>query len=71
MELAGEIINNALLFGLFIYLKLLLHGKIKLSNERQAKLDALIQHRGTLLKIIINGGTLVFGLLLLIGLLNL
>jgi hypothetical protein len=41
----GGLINDILTFGVFVYLILLLTGKVRLREDRQAKWDDLIRRR--------------------------
>jgi hypothetical protein len=66
-QLIGRLINDILTFGIFVYLILLLTGKVRLRGDRQEKWDDLIRRRGTILKILIFGGATIFATLILIG----
>lgn len=55
-QLIGRLINDIIILALFIYMALLVSGKIKLKPEKQEKFNNLIQRRGTLLNIISYSG---------------
>ena len=63
----GGLINDIIVFAVFIYFSLVVNGKIKLRQDRQEKFDDLMQRRGTLLKILVYSGTIIFALLLIIS----
>jgi len=63
----GGLINDIVVFGIFVYLILLLTGKVKMRGDRQEKLDDLILRKGTILKILAYGGALIFASLIIIG----
>jgi hypothetical protein len=62
----GGLINDIVVFGIFVYLILLLTGKVRMRGDRQEKLDDLIRRKGTLLKILVYGGVLIFAAIILI-----
>jgi hypothetical protein len=68
MQSRGGLINDILVMGVFIYLILLLRGIVKLGKDKQEKLNILIQRRGTLLKVLVYGGAVIFLLNILIDL---
>ena len=68
MQSTGGLINDIIVFGVFIYLKLLVSGKVKLGESNQEKLNNLMERKGTLLKILVYAGTAVFAILILISL---
>ena len=45
-------------FAIFIYLTLLVIGKVKLAESIQEKFDNLMERKGTLLKILVYGGVM-------------
>jgi hypothetical protein len=47
-------------------MSLVVSGIIKLKPEKQEKLDSLMERKGTLVKIVAYGGTIIFTLLTLI-----
>lgn len=67
MQAIGGLIDNIIIFGIFVYFSLLVSGKIKLRQERQEKFDAMILRKETLFKILAYGGTIIFAALILIG----
>lgn len=67
MQSAGGLINDIIVFGIFIYFSLLVSGKIKLREERQEKFNAMMERRGTLFKILAYAGTIIFAALIVIG----
>jgi amino acid transporter len=67
MQAIGGLIDDIIVLGIFIYLSLLVSGKIKLRQERQEKFDAMMERKGTLFKILAYGGTIIFAALILIG----
>ena len=60
LQSTGVLIKNVIVFGIFVYLILLLTGKIKLRGDKQEKLDDLIRRKGTLLKVLAYGGAVIF-----------
>jgi hypothetical protein len=54
------------LFLAFMFLTLLMKRRIKLRPDRQEKLDALLQRKGKLVRIFVTGGTVVFGTLVIV-----
>ena len=68
MQSTGGLINDIIVFGVFIYLTLLVSGKVKLGESNQEKLNNLMERKGTLLKILVYAGTAVFAILILIRL---
>ena len=64
MPLTGQIINDLVVLGVFIYLSLLVSGKLKLKDEKQEKLDDFLQRKGGLVKAIVYVGTGFFVLVL-------
>jgi len=68
MQSTGSLINDILIFAVFIYLTLLVSGKVKLRQDRQEKFDELMSRRGTLLKILAYAGAVLFAILILITL---
>lgn len=62
-------LDNILVLAIFIYLILLINGKIRMQPNRQEKLDELVRRRGMLLKILVYGGALFFTVVLIINLL--
>ncbi len=67
MQAIGGLINDIIVFGIFVYFSLLVSGKIRLRQERQEKFDTMMERRGTLFKILAYAGTLIFAALILIG----
>jgi len=63
----GGLINDIVVFGIFVYLILLLTGKVRMRPDKQEKLDDLIRRKGTLLKILAYGGAVIFAAFILIG----
>jgi hypothetical protein len=63
----GGLINDIVVFGIFVYLILLLTGRVKMRGDKQEKLDDLIRRKGTLLKFLAYGGAVIFAALILIG----
>lgn len=65
----GGLINDIVTFGLFVYVILLLTGKVKMRGDKQEKLEDLIRRRGTLLKFQAygGGGAVIFAALILMG----
>jgi len=66
MQANGGLINNIVVFGIFVYLILLFSGKVKVRGQNQEKLDDLIRKRGTLLKTLAYGGAVIFAAIILI-----
>jgi hypothetical protein len=64
-------LDDFLVLAIFIYLILLLNGKVKMRQDRQEKFDKLIRRRVTLLKVLAYGGALIFVALILIQLIHL
>jgi hypothetical protein len=67
MQTTGGLVNDIVVFGVFVYLILLLTGKVRMRGDKQEKLDDLIHRKGTLLKILAYGGAVIFAVLILIG----
>jgi hypothetical protein len=63
----GGLVNDIVVFGIFVYLILLLTGKVRMRPDKQEKLDDLIRRKGTILKILAYGGAVIFAALILIG----
>ena len=70
MQSTGGLINDLIILGIFIYMILLIHGKVKLSAEKQDKFDGIMNSRGKLLKFLVYSGTGIFIALILIGVLR-
>ena len=68
MQSTGGLINDIIVFGVFIYLTLIVTGKVKLGESNQAKFDNLMERKGVLLKILVYAGTVIFAILILISL---
>jgi hypothetical protein len=66
MQSTGQLINDLVILGIFIFMSLVVSGIIKLKPEKQEKLDSLMERKGTLVKIVAYGGTIIFTLLTLI-----
>jgi len=66
----GGLINEIVVFGIFVYMILLLTGKVRMRGDKQEKLDELIRRKGTLLKILAYGGAVVFAALIVIGIIS-
>jgi hypothetical protein len=58
-EILGQV-DNILVLIVFIFLILLLNGKVRLRPDRQEKFDKIVRRRGTLLKVLVYTGTLIF-----------
>jgi len=67
MQSIGGLIDSIIFLAVFIYLTLLVSGKIKLRQERQKKFDAMVQRRGPFYKLLVYGGTIGFAVLILIN----
>jgi hypothetical protein len=67
LQTIGGLVNDIVVFVIFVYLILLLTGKVRLRGDNQEKLDSLIRRKGTLLKILAYGGAVIFAALILIG----
>jgi multisubunit Na+/H+ antiporter MnhB subunit len=68
MQFTTGLINDLIVFAIFIYLCLLVNGKIKMREERQARFDDLMLRRGRAIKILIYSGTALIGIIILITL---
>ena len=66
----GGLISDIVAFGIFVYLILLLTGKVRLHPDKQEKFDDLLRRKGTLLKILVYGGAVIFAALIIIGLVS-
>ena len=53
-------VDNILVLIVFIFLILLLNGKVRMRPDRQKKFDEIVRRRGILLKVLVYGGTLIF-----------
>jgi hypothetical protein len=67
MQSTAQLINDIVIFAIFIYFILLVSRKVKLNVSRQEKFDNLMERKGTLLKILAYGGVVIFAALILIG----
>lgn len=65
MQSTGGLINDIIVFAIFIYLVLLVNGNVKLGQSNQAKWDNVMQRKGSLLKILVYLGVVLFALLIL------
>lgn len=70
MQSTAQLINDIVIFAIFIYFILLVSRKVKLSESRQEKFDNLMERKGTLLKILAYGGAVIFAALILMGILK-
>lgn len=60
MQEIGELLNDLIVLGIFIYVSLLVSGKIKLKPEKQSKLDGFLTEKGKWFKPMIYCGTILF-----------
>jgi len=60
MQAYGGFINELVVLLIFIYLSLIVSGKLRLGDKSQKKLNTLMDSRGTLLKVVAYGGVLLF-----------
>jgi hypothetical protein len=67
MQSIGGLVNDIIVFAIFIYLTLLVSRKVKLRESNQEKFDNLMERKGTLLKILAYGGAIIFAALILIS----
>jgi hypothetical protein len=51
MQSTGGIINDFIVFAIFIYLAVLINGKVHLPEATQDKLNNLLYKRGTLINL--------------------
>jgi hypothetical protein len=70
MQSKGEILNDLIVFAIFIYLILLINGKVQLPKATQEKLNNLLYKRGTLIKILVYAGAVLFLLLIILNLVS-
>jgi hypothetical protein len=63
----GGYIDDMVVFGVFVYLILLLNGEVRMHGDRQEKFDDLIRRKGKLLEFLAYGGAVIFATLILIG----
>ncbi len=61
-------VDNILVLIVFIFLILLLNGRIRLRPDRQERFDEIIRRRGSFLKVLVYCGTLIFAALIVIKL---
>ena len=66
----GGLINDIVLFGIFVYLILLLNGKVRMRAEKQEKFDDLVRRKGKILKFLVYGGALIFALIIIMGIIS-
>ena len=66
----GGLISDIVVFGIFVYLILLLKGKVRLHPNKQEKFDNLLRRKGTLVKILIYGGAVIFAANIIIELVS-
>jgi hypothetical protein len=64
-------LDDILVLAVFVFFILLLNGKVRLRPDRQEKFDEIVGRRGTLLKVFVYGGTLIFATLVFIQLFRL
>jgi preprotein translocase subunit SecG len=67
MQSTGGLINDIVIFVIFIYLVLLINGKVKLGENNQVKFDNIMERKGTLLKILVYACTAIFAILILVS----
>ncbi|HLX91915.1 MAG TPA: hypothetical protein VKR32_09545, partial [Puia sp.] len=60
--------NDLIVFVVFVYLLLLVTGKVKLAGSAQEKFNLLMQKRGKFLRIVVLAGTILFAVLILMEL---
>jgi hypothetical protein len=61
-------LDDILVLTVFIFLILLLNGKVRMRPDRQKKFDEIVRRRGTFLKVLVYCGTLIFAALIVIKL---
>jgi hypothetical protein len=68
MQSTFGLINDLIVFVVFVYLLLLVTGKVKLAGPAQERFNLLMQKRGKLFRIIVLAGTILFAVLILMEL---
>lgn len=71
MQEFGTILNDFVVIGIFIFLSLVLSGKIKLNPKKERRLRDLSKNKSRILRILVYGGTIIFTILLIHNLLGL
>ena len=70
MQSTAGLIDDIIVFAIFIFLTFLVSGKVKLGESNQARFDSLMERKGTFLKILVYVGTGLFALLILISIIE-
>jgi hypothetical protein len=70
MQSTGQLLDFGISLAVFVYVLLLLYGKVKLRQDFQIKLDDQIRRRGRTLKIAAFGGAAITLCLILIQVLG-
>jgi hypothetical protein len=70
MQSIGGIINDLIILGLFVYVILLINGKVKLTGEKQEKFNNLISKKGLLIKFCVYAAAAIMVILIILTLLR-
>jgi|GEM_PF-4628776 len=64
MHSIGNIINDVIILGLFIYLALIVNGVVKLNARKQERFNKMMNRYGTVFKILVYVGIIMFIILI-------